>query len=73
MVTEANWLAWEVADFVPYLDAAFDAFGSDWPVCKLIGEYRPVMEIVINYLNAFSSEEREKVLGGNCARFYRVG
>jgi len=40
MVTEAKWNAWKPADFRPYLDVAFEAFGddrlmfgSDWPVC----------------------------------------
>ena len=38
MVTEADWKNWTEADFTPYLDIIFDAFGpdrvmigSDWP------------------------------------------
>lgn len=38
MVTEGNWKNWTEADFTPYLDIIFDAFGpdrvmigSDWP------------------------------------------
>lgn len=79
MVTETNWRAWKPADFTAYLDIVFNAFGidrvmigSDWPVCTLSGDYEPVMEIVIDYLRQFPPENREKVLGGNCARFYRV-
>ena len=48
MVTEANWKQWQPADFHPYLDIVFEAFGparlmigSDWPVCTLSGEYEP--------------------------------
>ncbi len=39
MVTEADWQNWQYADFEPYLDVVFEAFGSkrvmfgsDWPV-----------------------------------------
>ena len=40
MVTEADWTHWRPAELRPYLDVAFEAFGtdrrmfgSDWPVC----------------------------------------
>ena len=74
MVTETKWKLWRPEDFHPYLDVVFEAFGlerlmigSDWPVCTLSGDYVSTMNIVINYLSA---EDREGVLGGNCARFY---
>lgn len=79
MVTEANWKQWREADFKPYLDVVFEAFGedrlmigSDWPVCTLSGEYAAVMNIVKNYIAALPLEVQEKVLGGNCSRFYGV-
>lgn len=79
MVTETHWKRWNAEDFRPYLDIVMDAFGSDrvmigsdWPVCTLCGDYASVMNIVINYVQQFPPETRQKILGGNCARFYGV-
>jgi L-fuconolactonase len=79
MVTETNWQRWKPEDFTPYLNIVLDAFGadrvmigSDWPVCTLSGEYQPVMDVVTDYLRRLPAETQEKVLGGNCARFYRI-
>jgi len=79
MVTETNWRRWLPGDFRAYLDIVLNAFGpdrvmigSDWPVCTLSGDYRPVMDIVFDCIQQFSAEAQEKILGGNCARFYRV-
>jgi L-fuconolactonase len=79
MVTEAKWGAWTDADFAPYLDAALEAFGaerlmigSDWPVCLLSGDYGATMGIVMEYLRKLSEAEQAAILGGNCARFYRL-
>jgi hypothetical protein len=30
------------------------------------------MDIVINYVQQFPPETHEKILGANCARFYRL-
>jgi L-fuconolactonase len=77
MVTEARWKQWTAADFDPYLDVVFDAFGaarlmigSDWPVCTLSGDYAATLGLVMGYVERLSASEREGVLGGNCARFY---
>ncbi|HTJ29015.1 MAG TPA: amidohydrolase family protein [Acidobacteriaceae bacterium] len=79
MVTEAKWGAWAEADFAPYLDAALEAFGadrlmigSDWPVCLLSGDYAATMGIVMQYIEKLSGAEQAAILGGNCARFYRL-
>jgi L-fuconolactonase len=79
MVTETAWGAWQADDFGPYLDIVLNAFGpdrvmigSDWPVCTLSGDYRGVMSIVTAYAERFSPAVREEILGGNCARFYRL-
>ncbi len=76
MVTEARWKQWRPADFRPYLDTVFEAFGparlmigSDWPVCTLSGEYQPVMNIVMDYV---AGEAEGAILGDNCARFYQI-
>lgn len=77
LVTEADWQHWRYADFVPYLDQAFEAFGpdrllygSDWPVCLLGGDYGRVKGILTRYLEPFSPEDRDKVWGGSAARVY---
>lgn len=79
MVTEAKLRAWQVDDFKPYLDVVFDAFGterlmigSDWPVCLISGEYPDVMGIVMDYVKALPQADQEAILGGNCARFYKL-
>ncbi len=80
MVTEADWYHWQPGDFTYYLDVVFDYFGpsrlmigSDWPVCTLAGDYRKVMSLVLDYLNAFDNDIKQKIQGENCARIYGVG
>jgi L-fuconolactonase len=77
LVTEADWQLWKKADFKPYLDVVFEAFGaerlmfgSDWPVCLLAASYGQVKEIVDDYLRDFSEGEKSKVFGENAIRFY---
>jgi L-fuconolactonase len=79
MITEARWKQWQPEDFSRYLDVVFSAFGterlmigSDWPVCLVSGEYGPMMQIVIDYLQRFPAQVRNAVLGQNCARIYKV-
>ena len=80
MVTEADRGGWKPQDFRPYLDVVFAAFGfdrlmfgSDWPVCLLAASYAQVFAVVDEYLRPFDATARVKVLGGNAARFYRLG
>jgi L-fuconolactonase len=79
MVTEADWQNWSSADFVPYLDVVFEAFGtkrlmfgSDWPVCLVASEYSQVKTLVTDYLASFSVNERKDIMGGNAVRFYNL-
>ena len=79
MVTEAAWKGWTQSDFVPYLDVVFDCFGvdrlmfgSDWPVCILSGSYAEVVGIVTDYIQQFSADEKDKIMGGNASKFYRL-
>lgn len=80
LVTEARWKQWSPQEFTRYLDIAYAAFGwkrlmigSDWPVCTLSGAYKPIMEIVIEYVKKYSAEAQAAILGENCAHFYKVG
>jgi L-fuconolactonase len=79
LVTEADWQAWKPEDMRPYLDVAFECFGpsrlmigSDWPVCTVAGSYSRVMNLVKDYLGKYAAEERDAVLGGNAATFWRL-
>jgi L-fuconolactonase len=78
-VTEADWKNWNPEDFYPYLDVIFDAFGpnkimfgSDWPVCTLAASYEQVLSIVNNYIQQFSPEKQEKIMGENARKFYNL-
>jgi len=79
LVTEADWRTWKREDIRPYLDVAFECFGpsrlmigSDWPVCTAAGSYSQVVNLVKDYLSRYAPEEREAVLGGNAAKFWRL-
>jgi L-fuconolactonase len=79
MVTEADHTAWKPADFTPYLDVVFEAFGedrlmygSDWPVCLRAGSYAQTFALVNDYARQLNAAAREKLFGGSAARFYRV-
>ena len=47
-------------------------FGSDWPVCLLAASYRQVLEIVEEYVQDCTADVKEKIFGGNAARFYSL-
>ncbi|MBG0858590.1 MAG: amidohydrolase family protein [Bacteroidales bacterium] len=77
MVTEADRRNQRPEDFYPWLDVAFEAFGtdklmtgSDWPVCLLAAEYKDVTGIVQEYIKEMPAGAREKILGMNCIDFY---
>ena len=79
MVTEADPANWKPADIFPYLDKALEVFGpervmigSDWPVCRLAGEYARVMEVVENFIANLSPSEQANILGKNATRFYNL-
>jgi L-fuconolactonase len=77
MVTEANIKNWQQEELIPYLNIVFDAFGrdrlmigSDWPVCRLAGSYKQIMEVVLDYIITFPEDDRKKILGGNAIKAY---
>ena len=77
LVTEADWKHWKSDDFKPYVDVVFDAFGverlmfgSDWPVCLLAATYGQVKQLIENYVTCYSEADKDKIFGGNAARFY---
>jgi L-fuconolactonase len=79
LITEADWKRWSAAQFAPYLEIAFDAFGpdrlmfgSDWPVCLLAGSYTQVRTLVADFLRARPADVLAGVFGENAARFYNL-
>jgi len=79
MITEADHQNWSYAQLIPYLDTAMEAFGterlmfgSDWPVCRLAGEYQQVLEIVQQYLSELSITQQRQILHDNAVKFYNL-
>ena len=79
LVTEADWARWSPSQLRPYLDVACDCFGaqrlmigSDWPVCTVAADYTRTMSVVMEYVSSWTAENRDAVLGGNAARFWKL-
>ncbi|QIL77629.1 amidohydrolase family protein [Hymenobacter sp. HDW8] len=79
LLTEADWQRWQPADFRPYLDVVFDAFGpkrvlfgSDWPVCEVAGGYSRTIALMEDYLASFSPSEQAQFWGDNADSFYNL-
>ncbi|OOQ61733.1 amidohydrolase family protein [Mucilaginibacter pedocola] len=77
--TEADWDNWQLKDIEPYLDVVFNAFGinrvmfgSDWPVSLLAGGYSKTVECLKEYLDPYTSAEKDKFWGGNAISFYNL-
>jgi len=79
MVTEARPHKWRYGDFVPYMKTVMDAFGtdrimlgSDWPVCRLAGEYEEVMAIPLDFFSRLGESELDNVLSKNAIDCYQL-
>jgi L-fuconolactonase len=79
MVTEAKWYTWQKQDFIPYLDAIVNYFGtqrlmygSDWPVCLMSATYAAQLKLVEEYFSSFSQSEQSEIFGGNACKFYSL-
>lgn len=79
MVTEADWKYWRPEDLKPFLDIVFEAFGpgrlmfgSDWPVCLVAATYFKVKGVITDYLEQFTREEQDAVMGQNAIAFYNL-
>ena len=76
LITEAD-ADWTVDDLRPYVDHVFSAFGpervmwgSDWPVCRLRGEYADWRAAALELTAGLSDVDRALVYGGTAAGFY---
>ena len=45
-------------------------FGSDWPVCRLAGEYEQVWSALNEILIGVTKEKYRRVFGTNAIEFY---
>ncbi len=75
--TAADWDTWAAEDIKPYIDVAFDVFGSerlmygsDWPICNLSDDYERVWVETNKALQGRSQEERDYVFGRTAQQFY---
>jgi L-fuconolactonase len=78
LVTEAD-AGWTVEDLRPYAEHVLSVFGpervmwgSDWPVCRLRGEYADWRRAAEALTADLSGVERARVFGGTAAEFYRI-
>ncbi len=79
LVTEADFVNWKEEDFSPYLEVIFESFGvdrimigSDWPVCRLAGEYKDVMSISKKFFDTVDDAGLEKIFKLNAIEFYEL-
>jgi L-fuconolactonase len=78
LVTEAaaDWTPDDLKPFMTHLIACFGAerliWGSDWPVLNLAGDYAGWHALVGEFLSGMTGEDRDKIMGGNAARFYGI-
>ena len=81
LLTEAGPAAGttKLEPYVEHLLKCFGAgrlmWGSDWPVLLLAGDYPSWLRMAEEFTAKLSLSEPDKssVMGGNCARFYRLG
>ena len=79
MVTETDYQHWKKADFIPYIDAVVESFGtnrimfgSDWPVCTVAATYQQVQNIVKTHFKSFTKNEQDLFFGENAVKFYKL-
>lgn len=77
VVTEVRGARWDAATIRPYMELAMEVFGparlmfgSDWPVCRLRGEYRTWVSTVEACTTSWSATEQDAFWGGTACRVY---
>ncbi|PTX54496.1 L-fuconolactonase [Litoreibacter ponti] len=78
LMTEAG-AEWTVDDLKPYAHHVLDVFGSDrvmwgsdWPVCRLSGEYERWLAAAQTLTEDLDAPARARVFGESAAEFYRI-
>ena len=79
LITEAN-VNWQIEDLRPYAEHVISAFGaervmwgSDWPVCRLRGEYADWRAAAQVLTAGCTDAEQAAIYGGTANRFYDLG
>ena len=79
LVTEDSWSHWSIDSLRPYIDTAVDSFGpgrtmagSDWPVCLLATGYAQWWQLLQNYFENFSQNEKTNIFGATAIKFYNL-
>lgn len=79
LITEAG-ADWTTADLRPYVDHVISAFGadrvmwgSDWPVCRLRGEYGDWHAAALDLTGSMSEAETAAIYGRTANSFYDLG
>ena len=79
MVTEADIESWNFEALLPYMEVVLNAFGpdrimlgSDWPVCRLAGAYKEVINIVPKFIESLNNSYQEKILYQNAIDCYKL-
>ena len=69
IITEADWSAWTLEEVQPYAAHCIELFGpnrcmfgSDWPVCRLAGQYADTLNIAREAASGLDERERDQVL-----------
>lgn len=78
LITEAG-VNWTIADLKPYADHILSVFGagrvmwgSDWPVCRLRGEYADWRAAALALTDHLPATDRAMIFGGTARTFYRL-
>jgi len=79
LITEAD-PDWTVEDLRPYAEHVITVFGagrvmwgSDWPVCRLAGEYADWRNAALDLTAGCSDAEQAAIYGGTANSFYDLG
>lgn len=79
LLSSAKDKSWKPADFYPFLDIIFNAFGpdrllyaSDWPFLLLTGIYVQWKSLLEKYMEKYTEEDRDLFFGENASRIYRL-
>jgi len=79
LVTEADWKNWKYDDLIFYLDTVFEyfgpqrlMFGSDWPVCTVVAQYRMIKEMMEKYTSQLTAYDQKSFFETTAVNFYNL-
>jgi L-fuconolactonase len=79
LIPESRWKGWEAAEFKPFIQEVVRTFGagrvmygSDWPVCTLVGSYEQIFNAVLEGTSDLSRADQEQVYCETARRIYRL-